>query len=150
MRTTALRVACLGLIVAGSGLIVASAKATDGPREHAQSCSDATLYGHYVFSAEGFDGSTKVAVAGYERYKGDGTFTGLFTISQGGVLQRGQSINGTYHVNPDCSGTETIEGQTPSQDLHFDLFALPSGKQFRWIQTDHGTVLSGDEVKDSD
>jgi hypothetical protein len=149
MRTTALRVACLGLIVAGSGLIVASAKATGSPQEPNNGCSLATLDGFYVFSAVGFDvtADEKLAVAGYEVYDGNGKVHGRFTISQGGAIARDLLLTGSYTVKPDCSSTLTIKAQGSNVEQHFDQFIMPSGKEFRWIETDPGIVLAGDERK---
>ena len=155
MRTTALRVASLGLIVVGSGLIDASAKATGSHHEQDQSCSNATLNGVYVFSAVGSsvttaaDGTTvtPIAVAGSERYYGDGTFSGVVTVSEGGTIVPKASYRGTYTVNGDCSGTETIPAQGGNPAQTFDVFVKPSGNAFRFIETDTGIVLSGDESR---
>jgi ABC-type phosphate transport system substrate-binding protein len=153
MRTIALRVACLGLIVVGSGLIEDSAKAT-GSQD--QSCSNATLNGVYVFSAVGSsvttaaDGNTTVtplAVAGLERYHGDGTFSGVVTVSEGGTIVPKASYSGTYTVNRDCSGAETIPAQGGNPAQTFNVFVKPSGDAFRFIETDTGIVLSGDESR---
>lgn len=143
MRTIALRAACLGLIIAGGGLIAASARATGSHHQQNQSCSLATLDGFYVFSAEGFDTNTdtKIAVAGYEIYDGHGNFSGVVTISEGGNITSNAPLTGTYAVNHECSFTETIN----NTGQHFDLFVMPSGKEFRWIETDPGSILSGDE-----
>ena len=155
MRTIALRVACLGLIVVGSGLIEASAKATGGHHGQDQSCSNATLNGAYVFSAVGSsvttaaDGTTvtPIAVAGLEHYYGDGTFSGVVTVSDGGTIVPKASYSGTYTVNSDCSGTERIPAQGGNPAQTFDVFVKPSGNAFRFIETDTGIVLSGTESR---
>jgi hypothetical protein len=155
MRTIALRVACLGLIVVGSGLIDAPAKATGSHHEQDQSCSKATLHGVYVFSAVGSsvttaaDGTTvtPIAVAGLERYRGDGTFSGVVTVSEGGTIVPKASYSGTYNIKPDCSGTETIPAQGGNPAQTFEVFVKPSGDAFRFIESDTGIVLSGDESR---
>ena len=153
MRTTVLRVACLGLVIGGSGLIVASAQATGGHYLQNQSCSLATLEGFSVFSAEGLDVTTgekiEIAQAGYEIYDGKGGVRGLYTISEGGIIFRNVPYTGTYTVNPDCSGTLTTLDQGSTEYQHFDQFIMPSGKEFRWVQTDEGIILSGDERRSS-
>jgi hypothetical protein len=153
MRTTALRVTCLGLIVAGSGLIVASAKATGGQHEQNHSCSQATLKGFYTFSAVGSTETngvtTNLAVAGYEIFDGKGNFTGVVSASQGGVNSGIGPTTGSYTLNPDCSGTQTTV-LSDGTALQFDIFAQPSGAEFQWIEIDPGSTLAGSEIRNEE
>lgn len=64
-----------------------------------------------------------------------------------------QSLNGNvfplvdtgddpYTVNPDCTGTITVNA-VGGPPLHFNVLSLKDGKEAWSIQTDPGTVISG-------
>ena len=48
----------------------------------------------------------------------------------------------TYTVNPDCSGSIKVD-LVGSQPIHFDFVIINRGKEIRSIQTDQGTVITG-------
>jgi len=48
----------------------------------------------------------------------------------------------TYTVNPDCSGSIKVD-LVGSQPIHFDFIIINRGKEIRSIQTDQGTVITG-------
>jgi len=48
----------------------------------------------------------------------------------------------TYTVNPDCSGSIKVD-LVESQPIHFDFVIINRGKEIRSIQTDQGTVITG-------
>jgi hypothetical protein len=48
----------------------------------------------------------------------------------------------TYTVNPDCSGSIKVD-LVESQPIHFDFIIVNRGKEIRSIQTDQGTVITG-------
>jgi hypothetical protein len=48
----------------------------------------------------------------------------------------------TYTVNPDCSGSIKVD-LVGNQPIHFDFVIINRGKEIRSIQTDQGTVITG-------
>lgn len=80
------------------------------PTAHGQSCSLARAAGNYGFT----DGVTVVGI-------GPRTAVGTFTLYSDGNLRNGvatsslngtianESFSGTYTVNPDCTGTISVE-----------------------------------------
>jgi hypothetical protein len=78
--------------------------------------SDATLDDRYAFHTLALrvdqdnpttGPSIPFAISGYYFFHGDGTLDGKDTVSmQGQILER--AYNGTYHVNPDGTGTLTL------------------------------------------
>ena len=68
---------------------------------------------------------------------GNGHLTNPFTISFAGAVSK-QVAQGTYTVNSDCTGTQTLGGTN-----HFNFIVTPDGSKFDYIETDAGTVISG-------
>jgi hypothetical protein len=89
----------------------------------------------------GSGGTTYHASPSFRRSRNPKYF--VQAISEGGEIIPRVPLTGTYAVNPDCSGNEMIT----NTGQNFDLYIKPSGEQFRWIETDPGVILSGDEVR---
>jgi len=111
-------------------------------------CSLRTLRGAYLFAASGFTIPAGVALpkAIVERidFHGDGTlYVPAATRSINGVVARSNPGDGTYVVNPDCTGTLSFLPSGPN----FDMFVSPSGNHLTMIQTDQGNVLQGKVTK---
>jgi hypothetical protein len=109
--------------------------ATARADRRAQSCSEHTLRGSYLFATHGFNivggvAVPKAIVEGID-FNGDGTLSSPFaTVSINGVIIRSSGGVGSYTVEADCTGTLTFPGG-PS----FDIFVEPSGEQLWMIQT---------------
>ncbi len=114
-----------------------------------QSCSLATLKGTYIFEYHGFtlvDGQhVPFSAAGFEYYNGDGTMTGIFSGTDGGVIED-LPYTGTYTVNPDCTSELTTNDPTFGA-LHYDQFLDPDGDKFTFVETDKGSVATGFEQR---
>jgi hypothetical protein len=132
-----------GLGVSAGGLTAASG--TSGVSS--ARCSDATLHGRYNFATE----STQVsgpppngpfAYAGFVVYDGRGRNHEVYTISAAGQVTRHVTETGTYHLNADCTGSETDSAPGVGTQ-HYDEFVSPDGSQFAYIQTDAGIVSAG-------
>lgn len=125
----------LAICAVGTGLILGTSSLIAPLAHGAQpSCSVEKLQGRYVFSGQGsnlhygafdFDGAGKV----------DGRQTSLRYKTS---VQR-ESLNGTYVLEADCTGTMTLEGQ-PGGTAHWDLYVTSDGKKGRMIRTDSGTT----------
>src|ERR1700745_2220236 len=82
--------------------------------EDDQGCSAASLMGNYGFQISGSIPGT-LAIAGIARvvFDGQGHFTQIGdsqinVIGHAPVVSLDQPGSGTYTVNPDCTGTETL------------------------------------------
>ena len=102
-------------------------------------CTDAVLNGDYGLVATGTRGTptgvleTFVTVA-MVKYDGNGNFTSTGT-SHGSVTGvRTSAATGTYHVNRDCTGTETtnISGAPPLVD---SFVIVDRGREVRTVVT---------------
>jgi|SRR5947209_2745074 len=113
-----------------------------------QECSLATRQGDYGFVASGnLAGVGPSVAAGRYTADGKGNFAGSFTQSLNGVIAR-MTFTGTYTVNPDCTGTETvnIEG---GPTFHNDAVIVDGGREIRAVNTDPGNVVSFHSQKQS-
>ena len=54
---------------------------------------------------------------------------------------------GTYTVNPDCTGTYTVQLLPVGITVNFFFVVTKSGNELKVISTDAGTVLAGTAVK---
>ena len=96
-----------------------------------EACSNRTLYGSYILSANGVD-KTPIAEAGMAVYDGAGNI--LFKAKYASNLEI--SLKGTYNVAKNCRGEVTYEdGRTVT------LFIAPSGDEYSWVVTS-GPVLA--------
>jgi hypothetical protein len=118
------------------------------PVVHAQDetsgCSLASLNGRYALSRQGtivaqipgFPAPPapfgEVAIATFD---GAGAFSGRATVNIGGLVLNPVNFTATYTVNPDCTGTATVNtglGLT----LHNAIVVIGGGKRFIGTETD--------------
>jgi uncharacterized membrane protein len=111
-----------------------------------QKCSLATLKGQYASNQSGFQitGTSKgpFATAATYVFDGRGHEHGITTRSVNGVISRHLGFTGTYTLNRNCTGTETVTDSTGAV-RHYDFATVPSGSRFTFIRTDPGVVGSG-------
>jgi hypothetical protein len=110
-------------------------------------CSKATLHGTYLFAQDGVDVTGKdqapFAIAGMEKYDGNGKVKAVVSANFNGDVVRHESIPGTYTVKADCTGTVTYG---PTEAL--DLFIAPDGSMFTFVQIKPSdAVTSGFELQ---
>src|SRR5215208_1673893 len=130
----------LVLLVVGAGVLAGGAGYAedngDNGDENASGakCSKATLHGTYLFAHDGVVISGKdqgpFAIAGMEKYDGNGKVKAVASANFNGDVARHQSIPGTYSVNADCTSTATYADGT-----RYDLFIAPDGSKFTFVQT---------------
>jgi len=120
---------------------------------YARPCSNETLKGTYANSLHGLifipGGSAPLVLAGVVKttYDGNGTFTQVDAVSDNGSGVTGwRSGSGTYSVNPDCTGTQTIV--IPGMpDLHLQFVVSRSGNTTHFVVTDPGLATAGDSER---
>ena len=122
---------------------------------HASGCSNSTIRGSYAFTIHGTiflpDGSTLV-VDGIDKvtFDGKGNFTQVDAVATNGNLDAPgwRPGSGTYFVNPDCTGTQTIV--VPGlPDLHLQFIVAQSGNTIHQVVIDPGvaTTAEGERVR---
>jgi hypothetical protein len=121
---------------------------------HASACSNSTIRGSYAFTIHGQvflpDGST-LLIDGVAKttFDGDGNLKQLDAVATNGILTPGwRSGTGSYSVNPDCTGTQTVE-ISGLPDLHLQFIVAQSGNKIHQAVTDPGlaTTAEGERVR---
>ena len=118
--------------------IAPTAKADD------KGCSNATLQGTFAYTATGwinFAVAEAYAETGAQTFDGQGVTGATAAASQNGIIFA-VTITGTYTVNPDCTGTFTLQFYPKAQTVHFFFVIDDSGNGFQAIQTDPGFVIT--------
>ena len=111
-------------------------------------CSNATLRGSFGYTATGtllpaaapppFAGP--FGEVGRQTFDGNGNTTATATINANGNIVK-VTIEGTYTVNPDCTGSMTRNVSAPvSGTAHDDLVIDDDGLELRTIATDPGAI----------
>jgi hypothetical protein len=104
-------------------------------REHAKTCSPATLKGRYLFATTGTLSAGVFARAGYRIFYGDGTGTIIATTTVNGVVTAKDAESDlSYTLNTDCTGTLTVL----SVNAIAEIFVAPDGEEMVVIQTSTG------------
>ena len=116
---------------------------------HASGCTNRTIKGAWVQNLQGLiflpDG-TSLVLTGVTKttYDGLGNLTALDASGVNGNVPAGwRTGSGTYTVNPDCTGTETIS--FPGQaDIHAQFALAQSGNKLHYVNVDPNISLSGE------
>lgn len=122
---------------------------------HARACNDSTIKGSYAFTIHGtlfLPNGTTVVVDGIARetYDGRGNETQVDAVAMNGILDAPgwRPSTGTYSVNPDCTGTQTIFGPPGLPDLHLQFIVAQSGNTIHQVVTNPGfaTTAEGERL----
>jgi hypothetical protein len=123
---------------------------------HASACSNSTIRGSYAFTIHGTaflpNGST-LLIDGLAKqtFDGDGNFTQVEAVATNGNLPPGwRPGSGTYSVNPDCTGTQTIV-IPDNPDVHLQFIVAQSGNTIHQVVIDPGVAATaeGERVRAS-
>jgi hypothetical protein len=110
-------------------------------------CSNATLRGSFGYTATGALLPTAVPAPlagpfgeiGRQTFDGNGNTTATATINANGNIVN-VTIEGTYTVNPDCTGSMTRNVSPLGVTAHDDLVIDDDGVELRTIATDPGEI----------
>lgn len=120
---------------------------------HSSTCNDSTIQGTYAFTLHGtlfLPGGSTLLVDGIAKttFDGKGNLTGVDAVADNGNLAPGwRPSTGTYSVNPDCTGTQTIS--IPGlPDLHLQFIVAQSGNTIHQVVIDPGfaTTAEGERL----
>jgi hypothetical protein len=140
----------IGLWATGIGVLISVGLLTveqgyTEEKEHATTCTLATLKGRYLFVVNGtfFPPAGGVTVeslfsrAGIRIFYGDGTGTTIARESVNGVIRPADTRSDlSYTVNADCTGILKVL----SAGATSEIFVAPNGEDMTVIATDNGHV----------
>jgi hypothetical protein len=137
-------VAAAGMLMMFAG--VAFAQEQSGK---VKECSNATLHGSFGYTSTGTLLDTYVppplagpfAEVGRQTFDGRGNTEGTATLSANGNINK-VTIEGTYTVNADCTGSMTLNVSPLGVTVHADFVIDDDGAELRAIVTDSGLVES--------
>ena len=128
------RIATLTSLTVGASLMLGASLLMLPKAQGAQEqCSVGKLQGRYVFTGQG----SNLHYGAFD-FDGSGKFLGKQTSLRHAGVER-ETLSGTYHLDADCTGTMTLEGQ-PGGTAHWDVFLTSDGKKGRMIRTDAGVT----------
>jgi hypothetical protein len=112
-------------------------------------CSNATLRGSFGYTGTGTLLDSYVpppfagpfAEVGRQTFDGNGNTDATATLSANGNIVK-VTIEGTYTVNPDCTGTLTLNVSPLGATVHADFVIGDDGAELRAIVSDSGVVES--------
>ena len=121
---------------------------------HASACSNGTIRGTYAFTIHGtifLPGGSTLLIDGVakETFDGNGNESQVDAVATNGNLVPGwRPGSGSYSVNQDCTGTQTIvvEGMP---DLHLQFIVAQGGNTIHQVVTNPGfaTTAEGERVR---
>src|SRR5262245_17714294 len=121
------------------------AQVSEHPGEH-RGCSNASLQGSFGFTATGtllalpppFAGP--FAEIGRQTFDGRGNTEATATLSANGNIVKEVTAQGTYVVNPDCTGSLTIFILPFAATADLDFVVDDDGEELRTISTTAGSI----------
>lgn len=115
--------------------------------EHRE-CSNASLQGSFGFTSTG----TLLALPppfagpfgeiGRQTFDGNGNTDATATLSANGNIVKGVTVQGTYVVNPDCTGSMTLYILPFGSTANLDFVIDDDGAELRAIVTETGAIES--------
>lgn len=123
--------------------------ATQAQAGEDKACSNASLQGSFGYSSTGTLLDSYVpppfagpfAEVGRQTFDGKGNTSGTATISSNGNINR-VTIQGTYTVNADCTGSMTLFIPDFGATVHADFVIDRDGAEIRAIVTETGVIES--------
>ena len=141
---------CLSIALAFGYSPAASAQQdSDQPLSDNPQCTDENLHGRYGYIVSGWLVSlppvalAPIAAVGVLTFDGEGRILNAQGTFNNSVAISRRMGAGSYTVNPNCTGSATVEGDFAG--LTFDFMIIPGahGSEFSLIVTNSGTVETG-------
>jgi hypothetical protein len=124
------------LLLATSLLVAVSfnSAADTSKKNEPTKCSLGTLKGTYIWTSQ----SSDAAYAGRDSFDGKGGVVTQLSSSGNPIVK---SKSGTYTVDKNCTGTQSVGDET------YNNFISPDGNSFSWVETDGSSIASGVETR---
>jgi len=139
-RSTIAKTLTTAAVTALALAISPAAKAGD------KGCSNETLRGTFAYTSTGYITAPPAfagpfAEVGTQIFDGNGGTTAAVMSSQNGNILP-LTITGTYTVNPDCTGTMTLQVSPIAVTVDVSFVIDDGGDGFQAIETDPGLVIT--------
>jgi hypothetical protein len=139
-RSNIAKTFALAAVAAVALAIAPAAKADD------KGCSNASLRGTFAYTSTGAITAPDFLVGpfaevGTQTFDGRGGTTAAVVSSQNGNILP-LTITGTYTVNPDCTGTMTLQVSPIAVTVDVFFVIDDNGNGFQAIETDSGLVIT--------
>ena len=117
-------------------------------------CGNSTIQGSYAFTIHGtifLPNNATIQIDGIalQLFDGKGNFKQVDAVADNGFLMPGwRPGSGSYSVNPDCTGTQTLS--VPGMgDLHLQMIVAQGGNTIHQVVIDPGiaTTAKGERVR---
>jgi hypothetical protein len=137
-------------VVAAAGMVMMFAWPALARELEDKACSNASLQGSFGYSSTGTLLDSYVpppfagpfAEIGRQTFDGKGHTDATASLSANGNINQNVAIGGTYAVNPDCTGSMTLNIPSLDATVHADFVIDDCGAEIRVIGTDSGVVES--------
>jgi hypothetical protein len=142
MRRT---VASMTLVIAAFATAFVLGNVPTAQADEHRECSNASLQGSFGFTSTGTLLALPPPLAGpfgeigRQTFDGQGNTEATATLSANGNINR-VTIQGTYVVNPDCTGSMTLFISPLGVTAHLDFVIDDDGAELRAIATGAGTI----------
>jgi hypothetical protein len=150
-RNKALVLGLSSLLLAGAALIGSRAHA-EGSRSERETCSNGTLRGRYAFNVDGtiLAGPNRLLLRGVAMtdFDGQGNLTQVDFTTINGVPTAAdwRPAEGSYRLNPDCTGTMEIVQSDGSAPLHLWMVVGDKGRTIHNVVVGNPTGATGIKV----
>jgi hypothetical protein len=137
----------IGRILATAAAAMLAVVITPTAQAADKGCSNATLLGTFAYRSSGSITAPPAiagpfASVGTQTFDGNGCTTATAWVSQNGTIIP-VTITGTYTVNPDCTGTFTLQISPVSLTTHVFFVIDNNETEFQAVETDAGVVVTG-------
>jgi hypothetical protein len=138
------------IAAAGMLMMFAGLASAQEPSAKVKECSLATLQGSFGYTSTGTLLDSYVpapyagpfAEVGRQTFDGKGNTNATATLSSNGNILQQATIQGTYTVNADCTGSMTLYVVQFQSTVHADFVIDRDGAEIRAIGTDSGVIES--------
>jgi hypothetical protein len=109
-------------------------------------CSNVIVQGTFAYTGTGFIAAPSPAAGpfvevGTQTFDGRGGTTYAATLSANGNIVQ-VTATGTYTVNPDCTGTMTLQVLPRNATVHIFFVIADGGSEIQAIETDPGLIIT--------
>jgi hypothetical protein len=147
MKTVLFRCQAAGLLALS--MFCAHSVVAQEQSEKVTECSKATLHGSFGYTSTGTLTTSYVpapyagpfAEVGRQTFDGKGNTEAAATVSSNGSITP-VTVKGRYTVNPDCTGTMTLDVSPFDSTVNVDFVIDANGVEIRAIVTDTGVIES--------
>jgi len=147
MNTNILKTSIVG---AGMLIMFAGLASAQEQADKVKECSIATLQGSFGYTSTGTLLDSYVpapyagpfAEVGRQTFDGKGNTNATATLSSNGNILQQATIQGTYRVSADCTGSMTLYVVQFQSTVHADFVIDRDGAEIRAIGTDSGVIES--------